>query len=337
MIKHVVVRTDPAAAYPQLAALRSAVEAGDWPRARAILDAASPVERTELIRAAGVARSKRTGDLLGRALAAVPGDGSAAAMLGFYLIDAGWQIRGNDTANAVGRRQFARFHDKLREAEQVLFPATDHNPYDPALWTARLTVARGLQLGPDEAYRRYQRLAEIDPHHLPAQSQLLQQLCPKWGGTWEQVFGFAHDRARAAPEGAPNPVLVADAHLEHWLATAGDGRIRPTGDVLAAAQRSIFHPAYRREVGWVSTLNTFAMAFSLLGDRESARRAFTMLDGHASRFPWAYLGDPAPSFRRNRALAFGWSGPAVVDRVMMVMFRPNTQLLEALRLTRRTG
>jgi hypothetical protein len=99
--------------------------------------------------------------LLGRVPASVPGDAAAAAMLGFYLIDAGWQIRGNTTTSGASRRQFARFHDKLREAEQVLFPASDHNPYDPALWTARLTAARGLELGPDEVFRRYQRLAEV--------------------------------------------------------------------------------------------------------------------------------------------------------------------------------
>ena len=83
--------------------------------------------------------------------------------------------------------------------------------------TARLITARGLRLGLSEARRRYHRLAEIDPYHLPGQWQYLQQLCPKSGGDWARTHAFARETAEAAPPGSFGPVLVAEAHLEHWL------------------------------------------------------------------------------------------------------------------------
>jgi hypothetical protein len=40
--------------------------------------------------------------------------------------------------------------------------------------------------------------------------------------------------------------------------------------VWEAAQHSICHPAFTPRYGWVGTLHTFAMAFTLLGDERNA-------------------------------------------------------------------
>ena len=48
MSTRTAVALDPAAAYPEVTALRSALAARDWAACRAVLDAAEPMARTEL-------------------------------------------------------------------------------------------------------------------------------------------------------------------------------------------------------------------------------------------------------------------------------------------------
>lgn len=283
-------KLDPAAAYPKLATLRTRLRAGDWTACRALLEAAEPVERTELIRFSAEARGIEP--LLRRVTAEDAGDSAAGAMLGACLVNAGWRIRGSGRARHVSRRQFEAFHEKLREAEQVLYAAAARRPDDPALWVIRLTVARGLELGHAEARRRYDELARIDPQHLPGQIQMLQQLCPKWGGSWPAVWDFVGETAGTAPPGAHNHMLVAEAHFE---TATGSGRGSPRFHLSApavqavireAAARSVWHPDFRRTQGWVRVLSTFAAGFSMGGDSRSAKSMFRMLGDLGSEYPW---------------------------------------------------
>lgn len=301
MLDRLAVRFDPADAYPEVGALRSALAGGDWPAGRALLDAAPPADRTVLLKILG------TGPALSAAVPVDPADSTAAALLGFHRIEAAWAVRGGYRAQYVSRKRFAGFHDGLRAAERGLTDAIAHTPDDPALWTARLKSARGLELGPAETRRRYARLAEIDPHHLAGQSQLLQQLCPKWSGSWPEAFAFARQAMLAAPAGGPHGVLVAEAHLERWLDLA-DGRAYLASAAVGAeldeaAQRSVFHPGFARTPGWVGVVSTFAVVFSLRGDHRSAAAAFTALGPLATEHPWNYLGDPAVAVRKYRTLA----------------------------------
>ncbi|MEU4158833.1 hypothetical protein [Actinoplanes sp. NPDC026670] len=289
---------DPAAAYPKLTTLRTGLRAGDWAACRAVLDSAEPVERTELIRSASDASGVEP--LLRQVLDRDPDDSTAAAVLGSHLVHVGWEIRSSYRARHVSRKQFQAFHEKLRQAEHVLYPATERHPDDPALWVIRLTVARGLELGQDEARRRYDRLAEIDPQHLPGQLQLLQQLCPKWGGSWPAVWDFVGRVAGTAPFGAHNHMVIAEAHIEEatdddW--TSARRRLSVAGVqavIKEAANRSVWHPEFRRSHGWVLVLNTFAAAFSLGGDLRSAKSMFRMLGDFGSEYPWGSLA-PSPA------------------------------------------
>jgi hypothetical protein len=299
---------DPGSIYPEFAALRKGLADRDWPACRRVLGAAAPAARTELIRLGGE-EPELTG-FLREVLAADPADSGAAALLGCHLTAVAWRVRSRARAQFVGRERFEAFHAGLREAEQVLIEASARDPHDPAVWTCRMPTARGLELGHSEARRRYDRLAALDPHHLPGQMQLLQQLCPKWGGDWARLNAFARESMLAAPPGAPNAVLVVEAHLEHWLEVVGagmeDGRQYLAGvhhQIVEAAQRSVRHPDFRRDVGWVRVVGTFAMAFSLLWDQQSAAPLFAMLGDFGSERPWDYLGDPAAVIAERRKIA----------------------------------
>ncbi|WP_433797244.1 hypothetical protein [Actinoplanes sp. CA-252034] len=290
------VLLDPAAAYPQFAALGAAVDRRDWAACRTVLDAGSLSGRTHLLRLASERRDIE--QWLRQVLQGDPWDSTAAALLGMNLIDIGWEIRGGAGAEHVGADRFTGFHHWLRRAEEVLIDGAARWPYDPALWTVRLTTARGLQLDLAEIRRRHDRMAAADPHHLPGQSSYLQSLCPKWYGDWPQAHAWAREAMTAAPPGAPQGALVAEAHIEHWLDIAEDDESAATtylagvrDSLHEAAHRSIWHPAFVRDVGWVSVVSTFAMAFAEMGDRDAAGAAFAMLGPLASEWPFEYRGD----------------------------------------------
>lgn len=305
---------DPAAAYPEVNAVRAALAARDWAGVRRVVDAASPVGRTMLLRIG--ADSDDLEDLLRYVVLTDPDDSGAAAMLGMHLIRIGWGIRSGARAQHVSSEQFSTFHDWLRRAEVVLLDGLARHPADPALWTARLISARGLEMGLAETRRRYHKLAALDPHHLPGQIQFLQRLCPKWSGSWELLHPWCREAMLAAPPGALQAGLVVEGHIEHWLDLDGDepslrylqdGPVR--AEIYEAAQRSVWHPDFRRDPGWVQVANGFAMVFGLLDDQRAAASVFAMLGNLATELPWGYLqGGALDNFNTRRHWALAGAG-----------------------------
>ncbi|RZU77506.1 hypothetical protein EV384_6234 [Micromonospora kangleipakensis] len=304
---------DPAAAFPEVNDMRAALAARDWPRVRQLLDPRDWAGRSLLVSAADDVEG--VGDFLRAVLARHPGDTVAATMLAAHLVDAGWKIRTSLRAEHVSREQFAQLHDHLRQAEQILIDVCARDPGNVLAWQERLTTAMGLQLGQAEARRRYDRLARYAPHDRRSQSALLQQLCPKWGGSWDKVFAFARERMLAAPEGAQNGVLLADAHFERYFDFDTDGERaayvrdpRVAQDIWTAAQRSVLHLHFRREPGWVSTRSVFALWFGLLDQWAAAAAQFAALGHLGSEYPWSYLGGTS-TLDNFRTEAYAKGGP----------------------------
>ncbi|MCN9241446.1 hypothetical protein NGF19_11705 [Streptomyces sp. RY43-2] len=300
--------TDPFDAHPGLAPLRTAARAGDWAATQDFFAGLDSVDKTSVAVGAfgGIAGTET---YLEKAVAALPGDPLARTLLAERYIRIGWEIRSGARAEHVSRDQFDRFHSWLRKAEQLLIEVCAEQPaYAPA-WTSRITLARGLQLGQSEARRRYDRLSAHHPHHFSAQTQLLQQVCPKWGGSWEAAHGFAQECAASAPDGSHAGILVAEAHIEHWLeledseATAYMHGVPVRDDLRHAALVSVLHSAYRQDWHWITGHSTFALAFSLGGHLEDAARHFAALGSMASESSWQYLGNWQSRFMKFRKAA----------------------------------
>ena len=300
--------TDPFDAIAELSPLRSIARSGDWAATEEFFAGLGSVDKVSFAVGALVGIDG-TEEYLQKAVQGRPGDPLARTLLAERYTRVGWAIRSGARAKNVSREQFERFHAWLRKAEQILIEVcAEHPDYAPA-WTARLTTARGLQLGQSEARRRYDRLAAHHPHHVRAQSQLLQQVCPKWSGSWEDAHGFATECLSSAPAGSYAGLIVAEAHVEHWLDLSGvegeaylrDAAVR--NDLRHAARTSLLHPDHRP--GWHEIIahSTFAFAYSLGGHLKDAAPHFAALGNTVSESPWYYLRDWRAQFTEYRTAA----------------------------------
>ncbi|WP_411107101.1 hypothetical protein [Streptomyces sp. cmx-4-9] len=293
---------------PEVQRVRHAAAAGDWSAVRQVLEARPESEdRTELLWAVGdTAGVERWIDTV---LEAEPDAALPRLVAGVRYISWGWEARTGARAQHVSREKFEVFHARLRTAEQWLYEAAEREPQWTSPWCGLQTTGRGLQVGQSTARRRFEATVRRDPHHLRAHQQQLQQVCDKWGGSHEEMHAFARTSAFGAPGGTLLGQLVAIAHLEHWLSLdAGADRVYMHRSEVAdslheAAEHSFRHPDFVRRGAWIQVLNTFAMAFSLAGERGAARECFRATEGRVTEFPWYYLNgaDPAAAYRQHRS------------------------------------
>ncbi|MFD3538131.1 hypothetical protein ACFWUQ_01335 [Streptomyces sp. NPDC058662] len=293
---------------PEVRRVREAAAAADWTTVRAVLEARpESADRTELLWAVGdTAGVERW---MPAVVEAEPEAALPRLVAGVRHISWGWEARTGARAAHVSSEQFEVFHARLRTAERWLYEAAEREPQWISPWYGLQITGRGLQVEKTVARRRFEATVRRDPHHLGAHQQRLQQLCEKWGGSHEEMHAFARASAFGAPPGTHLGQLVAIAHIEHWLAldSGPDGAYMARPEVAAslrqAADHSFRHPDFVLRETWLPVVNTFAMAFSLAGDRVAARECFRLTDGCVSRFPWYYLdsSDPAAAYRKLRS------------------------------------
>lgn len=295
---------DPLAHVPHGAVLRAARDAGDIP---AVLVAArSLTTHDDLVATLWAVAGHATGDQRFTAVIDAADDGTplARTLRAVRYVTVGWAIRSRFQAQHVSAGQFEQFHDWLRRAERVLFDVCSEHPgYVPA-WEARITTARGLELGLGEGRRRFDRLAALDPQVFAAQRAYLQQILPKWGGTWEEASRFVEECTAGAAPGSLGPLLVVDLAIERWF----DGqRIVPPAmldRVRQAAMASVWHPEHRRGAATSTAHTNLALLFTLAQQHADAAPHFEALGGAPVEGMWGYHGgEPDVLFRTNRDLA----------------------------------
>lgn len=299
---------DPAAVYPAVAAAEAGLRDGEWSAVRAAFGSAPSSYERHLI-VAGARRVDGCEALLAFVLERDPGDLLAATMLAAREVQLGWTIRGSGRASTVTPAQIDGFHAHLCRAEQLLITVCARDPGFAPAWCVRLDTARGLELGTIESQRRYDRLSRCSPHDLMAQRTVLQDLLPKWGGSWADAHRFAWACANSAAPGSPNASVVIDYHLERWVdsdqsaaAVFADPRLRQ--EIWQAGELSVMNPAFAGAPGWEYALSQFALGYSLAEDWPRARSCFSRLGPYASEWGWDYLHeDPAKAFKQQRATA----------------------------------
>jgi hypothetical protein len=301
-------RFDQAAAFPELVELRESVRAADWTAIELFFAGLPDVDMTAF--AAHVVAEMTGAEEF---LAALPPSPLARRLLAARLIAKAWEIRTDKRATHVRRDQFIGMRAQLVKAEPILLELTAEDPGDVVAWVFRLRSGRGLEVGQSEARRRYDRLARFAPHSFAAQSQMAQQLCPKWSGTWESLHAFARECMDSAPAGALSSGVVGEGHLEHFMALDGPERaayLRKAAvqqEIIAAADKSVLHPNFVGGYHWPRACGVFAVLLGKIGDHERAAACYRRLgDEAASEYPWQQLyADPAAAFDSLRDKALG--------------------------------
>ncbi|MEZ0070009.1 hypothetical protein ABIA32_006057 [Streptacidiphilus sp. MAP12-20] len=300
------VAIDPNFGDPELAALRRAVLAEDWPAMEAILlpcrDRDDHARLTWLI--SGV--EEMGGDFLLGLPEKHPDNPMARTVAGVRHVAWAWEARGRASASHVQQEQFRIFHVRLRTAEDHLYAAVELDPESATPWCSLTTSSRGLQHGHDVSRRRFEAGVRRAPHHVALHASMLQQVCAKWSGSHEQMHAFARESLAQAPPGSGIGMLTAYAHIERWLdlPKGEDAAYMRRTEVLAelkgAAAASVLHPEFAPTESPYIALNAFAMAFWMAGDHRTAHELFGRIGEHPTRFPWAYVGDAGRVFAAAR-------------------------------------
>ncbi|MBL0885769.1 hypothetical protein [Myceligenerans indicum] len=304
---------DPWARVPHLTHLRDAAVSGDIAGLSAALDS---LEGDELSFAIHVlADVDGLEARLTSYLAAGNEPPVLVALLAAHHLVEGGRIRTAARADHVSAAQFEGFHARLRRAEGLLLELCARRGEFLPAWEIRVTVARGLELGASEGRRRYDRVRALDPWYYPAQAAFLQQVCPKWGGSWQAAHAFVAECRDGAPPGTLSPAVGVDLHLEQWVA-AGGGRsgmhyLRQPAvleDLRTTAMATVWHPDHVPGPSTATVHTGLAQAFALAGMPALAAPHFRALGDAPAEGSWGYTGDAAGEYQKYRAVALGTEG-----------------------------
>lgn len=309
---------DPAFGDPVVAAVREELREGVLTGLRAVMDRVrDPDDRAFF--AERLAEWRGVPGWIGEWLRGDESSAAAHLIAGRHAIYWAWQARGSGAASAVEDESWRLFFGRLNMAEMLLKRAAELDPGDPTPWAFMVISARGLQTEKTEKRVRFEEAIKRAPHHRVAHSQMLQNLCKKWGGSHEAMFDFARAAAAKAPPDCALHTLIAEAHIERWLAD-DEATTRPGANYfttpavrneIARAANAYFHgPAFTATIDSVRNRNYFAFCLWLAGEREAAAEQFRAIGGWVSEYPWCLVGDPV----RIYAKAAGECGVAGVRK-----------------------
>ncbi|GLW07940.1 hypothetical protein Misp01_30700 [Microtetraspora sp. NBRC 13810] len=221
--------------------------------------------------------------------------------LGRTRVEEAWRLKPDVRARAVQAHRLQAFRQAMDAARQPLLTAASLMPGDPVPWEAMMWVALGLDRPRSdkdsvwfEAARRYRSL-------FPANVARLVTLSPEWGGTAQEMLGFARAAAARAADTDPLAALVPLAHFEHVAAGRTPMSRGPwfseeaLREIVAAAGRWWQRGAHPRAI---EAHNVFGAAFYLADLRRPARGHLARTRGRGSRLAWSHLGDPAQQYVR---------------------------------------
>jgi hypothetical protein len=295
--------------------LRAALERRDWPTARDFLS--SITDRDDhafyLSICAGVPGVQ---DWIQQWVEAEPQSTLPRLVQGVHAVYWAWEARGADYADRTPQAQLELFFNRVVFADNCLHEVAERDPHDTTARAFLLNSGMGRQVDLNEQGRRFTEVLKRHPQHRWAHGAMLQYLCAKWHGSHEQMFAFARHTSHNAPPGSPLHGVIADAHIEKYLdlgrsgAAAGYLEQPEVGaELMAAAERSVFHPAYQRRPGWPRTHNAFAFVLHRADQYQAAYRLYKEIgDDYITEHPWDYYNTERPLdyFLQCRQTLYTW-------------------------------
>ncbi len=127
-----------------------------------------------------------------------------------------WRYRGGATGDKVKVDAGVMFYNELAAAIELLDRALEAQPDNVLAQGFRIRTAMG-EGDRDKCKILTERLVQSNDPPIEALGAALQSLCPKWGGSIEQLFDFARDVAPRKNIHPARHALLARAHIETWL------------------------------------------------------------------------------------------------------------------------
>jgi hypothetical protein len=238
--------------------------------------------------------------------------GLSLTLLGAAQIRDAWRIRGRTYHEKVDRNAWELFFSGLRDAEQTLQEAADVDRRSAEPWALMVVTARGLELGAEEARRRFDQAHERQPFHPAACGQMLQRTCSKWGGSREEMFAFARWIDVDAPANSPARHCLPLSHVEALIGRDRDPTINPrdyfrrrevASELQNGLERFLNATSTEAIAGHLLALNNYAFTVAPV-DRRSAQlvvECFDRLGDRPTWHPWRYYRFAEDKFAGHRA------------------------------------
>ncbi|WP_454857018.1 hypothetical protein [Promicromonospora soli] len=136
-----------------------------------------------------------------------------------------------------------------------------------------------------------------------AQRACLQQIVPKWGGSWDEASQFVAECAAGAEPGSLGHLLVVDLAIERWA--DGEKTVPPAmvDRVRQAATQSVWHPHHTRGPATATAHANLALFFSLAGLPADAWHHFNALGQAPVEGMWSYYNGAEAMYRTQRDAA----------------------------------
>jgi hypothetical protein len=280
--------------------LAQKLELGAHQDAELLLANANDENRERLIY--GFASGSKSVPLAARWAKACPASSLAHTVLGASLIVTGWKVRGDSYADEVDVNAWKPFLESLKDAEEPLQLAArlDKKSADPYSWLIH------AELGAEASRERLSSLfadaiARV-PLHWPSHYKYFNATTLKWGGSHREMFKFAEDTSKRAPQGSILHSLVPTAFNDYALALGRKSLKRIKTPENAAKVSAALHSwldatpetlgqKLDRVSGGFSSygLNHFAMACYLCGAHDAASETMDALRGEIEATPWAWI------------------------------------------------
>lgn len=209
----------------------------------------------------------------------------ANACLGIIHIRYAWYARGSGFANTITDEGGRLFKERLLIAKEYLEKAYSLDQSDPHVPANLITVAMGLSLERNEMEKQFQRAILADPTNHQAYFNKLQYLMPKWHGSKKEMFLFAIESAKKAPQGSRISGVLLTAHWEMYF-RSGENRSYFRDPNIWKEMKEVYQTLTKSFPEAKTTHNWFARTAYLAGDYEVARQEIRIIGDNWDKNVW---------------------------------------------------
>jgi len=248
----------------------------------------------------------------------------AKILLGASMIQDAWKIRGGKYAEHVKNEAWEPFFEKLESALEPLKNAASMNEKSPDPFPWLITAGMGLDMSKAEVKSFFLDAMSRNHLHFPSHSCFFLTLTERWGGSQTEVFNFARERVRLAPQGSLLHILIAMAFSEYVTALNIEEDFSGVDSALKNkdCQNEIIGAFYKlldakpdnlsiklkefRKNNDSYGLNLFGAVMYLCGAKREAKAILSELNGKILKEPWNGIGSSIkeimkPGFVYDRA------------------------------------